>query len=84
MVDMRAIIDYNRGMSRPTVHIRLPKGLREQLGALAVEQDVSFNGLVVALLSGAIGFNLVPDDEEPAPTDDAESAEPAEVGEGEP
>ena len=48
---------------RPSIHIRLPKGLREQLAEHAVEQDVSFNGLVVALLSGAIGFNLVPDAE---------------------
>ena len=71
MVDIQTTHDYTEGMSRPTVHIRLPKGLREQLAARAVEQDVSFNGLVVALLSGAIGFNLVADDDEPPASNEA-------------
>jgi predicted HicB family RNase H-like nuclease len=43
---------------QPAIHVRLPKALHEQLRALAVEQDMSLNALVVALLSGAVGFNL--------------------------
>jgi predicted HicB family RNase H-like nuclease len=38
--------------------IRMPPALHEQLAALAAQQGVSLNQLVVALLAGGIGFTL--------------------------
>lgn len=41
-----------------TTTIRMPPALHEQLAQRAGEQGVSLNQLLVALLAGAIGFNL--------------------------
>lgn len=38
--------------------VRCPPALHEQLVALAAEQGVSLNQLVVSLLAGGIGFKL--------------------------
>lgn len=38
--------------------VRMPPALHEQLAQRAVEQDVSLNQLIVALLAGGIGFKL--------------------------
>jgi len=42
-------------------NVRLPTHLHEALAQEAVQQGVSLNTLVVALLAGAIGFNLEED-----------------------
>jgi hypothetical protein len=44
-----------------SVHIRLPAGLLAQLKAIAIEQGVSTNTLMTALLAGAVGFTLKPE-----------------------
>jgi predicted HicB family RNase H-like nuclease len=38
--------------------VRMPPALHEQLKERAVEQDVSLNQLIVALLAGGVGFKL--------------------------
>jgi hypothetical protein len=43
---------------RKLLHVRLPRELHEELIAKAVEQEVSLNALIAALLAGAIRFNL--------------------------
>jgi len=50
---------------RPSIHVRLPRGLHEQLAETAVEQDVSLNALIASLLAGATGFSLAPEQERP-------------------
>jgi predicted HicB family RNase H-like nuclease len=40
--------------------VRMPPALHEQLAAVAAEQGVSLNQLIVALLAGGIGFKLDP------------------------
>ena len=50
---------------RQSIHVRLPRGLHEQLAETAVEQDVSLNSLIATLLAGAVGFSLDPDKERP-------------------
>lgn len=38
--------------------IRVPTGLHAELQAVAAQQGVSLNSLVVALLAGGVGFKL--------------------------
>lgn len=40
--------------------VRMPAALHEQLAAVAAEQGVSMNQLIVTLLAGGIGFTLDP------------------------
>jgi predicted HicB family RNase H-like nuclease len=40
------------------LHIRVPQELHEQLRAMAEEQGVSVNGLVLTLLAGATGVDV--------------------------
>jgi predicted HicB family RNase H-like nuclease len=50
---------------RQSIHVRLPRALHEQLSAMAIDQDISLNGLIATLLAGAVGFNLATDNESP-------------------
>jgi predicted HicB family RNase H-like nuclease len=43
---------------RVATQLRLPADLHAELTRRAAEQGVSFNALLVALLAGAVGFNL--------------------------
>jgi predicted HicB family RNase H-like nuclease len=43
---------------RQMLHLRIPASLHAELTRRAQEQGVSLNNLVIALLAGAIGFNL--------------------------
>lgn len=42
--------------------VRMPPALHEQLAALAAEQGMSMNALMVALLAGGVGFKITTDD----------------------
>jgi predicted HicB family RNase H-like nuclease len=44
--------------SQPSLHVRLPPALHEQLQARADEQKMSLNALLVALLASGVGFKL--------------------------
>jgi predicted HicB family RNase H-like nuclease len=44
--------------AQPSLHVRLPRALHEQLRAAAEHQDMSRNALVVRLLAGGVGFKL--------------------------
>jgi hypothetical protein len=43
---------------QPTIHVRLPRPLHDQLREAAEREGLSLNTLVVALLAGGIGFKL--------------------------
>jgi hypothetical protein len=43
---------------QPTIHIRLPRPLHDQLREAAEREGLSLNTLVVSLLAGGIGFKL--------------------------
>jgi predicted HicB family RNase H-like nuclease len=43
------------------IHFRLPPALHEQLKAKAVEQGMSMQALLLALVSAGIGFTLDPE-----------------------
>jgi hypothetical protein len=60
-----------RTVNRVNHHLRLPRGLYERAAEVAAEQDVSLNGLIVALIAGAIGYDVIP----PAPDEPRVSAE---------
>jgi predicted HicB family RNase H-like nuclease len=49
---------YYAGVSSGKILVRLPPALHEQLSAIAAEQGVSLNQLVVTLLAGGVGFKL--------------------------
>jgi predicted HicB family RNase H-like nuclease len=40
------------------LRVRMPPELHAQLSAMAAEQEVSLNTLIVALLAGGIGWKL--------------------------
>jgi hypothetical protein len=61
-----AYIKYHAGMDRPSIHLRLPKALHEQLRATAEEQEISLNSLLLALIAGSVGFSLADRGNEPA------------------
>jgi predicted HicB family RNase H-like nuclease len=44
--------------TQPSIHVRLPPALHDQLRTTALDQGMSLNSLVVALLAGSIGFKL--------------------------
>lgn len=44
--------------AQPSIHIRLPRTLHEQLREAAEQEEMSLNALLVALLAGGIGFTL--------------------------
>lgn len=48
-------------MDRPSIHLRLPRGLHDELRALAEAQGVSLNTLLATLLAGSVGWTLEPD-----------------------
>lgn len=53
-------------MDRPSIHLRLPRDLLDQLRAQAERQGVSLNTLLATLLAGSIGWGLgQADDEQP-------------------
>jgi hypothetical protein len=43
---------------RPSIHLRLPRDLHDELRARADAQDISFNTLLATLLAGSIGWTL--------------------------
>ena len=45
---------------RPSIHLRLPKDLHDQLRATAQDEGVTLNSLLVALLAGAVGWSPEP------------------------
>jgi hypothetical protein len=51
-----------RTISRINVHVRLPRGLHERAAEVAAQQDVSLNGLIVALLADKLGYDVLPQD----------------------
>ena len=70
----RAALGYDEGVRnivRTNVHLRLPKALHERAAEVAVEQDVSLNGLLVALIADKLGYDVVIP---AAPAQDAQSA----------
>jgi predicted HicB family RNase H-like nuclease len=48
-------------MERPSIHLRLPRDLHDQLRATAEDQDLSLNSLILALLAGSTGWTLDPE-----------------------
>jgi predicted HicB family RNase H-like nuclease len=55
---MRYHWDMSPQQDQASIHVRLPPALHDQLRDLAEEQRMSLNALVIALLSGGIGFKL--------------------------
>lgn len=51
-------------MSSGRVLVRMPPALHDHLLALAREQGVSLNQLVVVLLAGSTGFTLEPEEQD--------------------
>jgi hypothetical protein len=49
-----------QAMDRPSIHLRLPRDLHDELRSRAEEQGVSPNTLLTTLLGGAIGWSLDP------------------------
>ena len=47
-----------RVMASGRFEVRMPPALHDQLAALAAQQGVSLNQLMVTLLAGGIGFKL--------------------------
>lgn len=47
-------------MNRPSIHLRLPKGLHDELRGIADVQGVSLNALLAAVLAGAVGWKPEP------------------------
>lgn len=45
-------------MDRPSIHLRLPRDLHEELRAQAEMQGVSLNTLLATLIAGSIGWTL--------------------------
>ena len=52
-----------RSGPKQSLHVRLPIGLHSRLAELALEQDVSLNLLLAALLAGATNYDLSDDTE---------------------
>jgi predicted HicB family RNase H-like nuclease len=48
-------------MDRPSIHLRLPRNLHDQLRSQAEAQGVSLNTLLTTLLAGSVGWTLKPD-----------------------
>jgi len=44
--------------AQPSIHVRLPPALHDELRQAADEQRMSLNSLVVALLAGGVGWKL--------------------------
>jgi hypothetical protein len=44
--------------TRPSIHLRLPSDLLDELRVTAEEQSISLNSLLVALIAGSIGWTL--------------------------
>ncbi len=47
-------------MDRPSLHLRLPRDLHDQLRETADDQELSLNSLILALLAGSVGWTLDP------------------------
>jgi len=45
-------------MDRPSIHLRLPRELHDELRVTADQQGVSLNTLLATLLAGSIGWKL--------------------------
>jgi hypothetical protein len=58
--DRWARIWYHCEMDRPSIHLRLPRDLHDQLRETADDQELSLNSLLVALLAGSVGWKLDP------------------------
>ncbi len=47
-------------MAPPSIHLRLPRDLHDEVRAQAEQQGVSLNTLLATLIAGALGWKLDP------------------------